>query len=224
MSNYAGFWRRYVALLIDGLILIIPSIVLSWVLPFVGGVVLALLYKPVFESSPLQGTPGKAMMGLMVLNENGGRINFKQALIRYAVSIVSGLIIFIGYFMNLFTAKRQTLHDMVAGTIVIKQEPPDFNYFQIWLDEVKAIFNGLPTTTTSGTYSAGASTNGQNATAYAGQTNQNVSNSATSTAASSPSVDQQAHAIETLHKLAQSGAITMEEYEAKKQQILSKLV
>lgn len=223
MMNYAGFWRRYVALVIDALILILPSMLLGWLVPVAGSFVVALLYKPVFESSPLQGTPGKALMGLMVLSENGGRLNFKQALIRYAVSIISGLILLVGYLMNLFTAKRQTLHDMVAGTIVVKQEPPDVNYFHIWLEEVKAIFNGLPTTATSG-YTTATSNQpdfpGYQSSAQASSSNQSVSNSASSVA----SVDQQAHAIETLHKLAQSGAITMEEYEAKKQQILSKLV
>jgi uncharacterized RDD family membrane protein YckC len=202
MTNYAGFWRRFVAMCIDGLILIIPAMVLNVIIPFVGSIVLVLLYKPVFESSPLQGTPGKAMMGMMVFPVNGGRVTFKQALIRYAVSIVSGMILCIGYLMNLFTAKRQTLHDMVSETVVVYQEPPALDYFSVWRTEIKAIFDGLPTG------SAGASTS-------------TTSNNMASTTANN--VDLQAHAIETLHKLFQSGAISQEEYEAKKQQLLDKI-
>lgn len=203
MTNYAGFWRRFIATLIDGLILIIPAMVLNLIIPFVGSIVLVLLYKPVFESSPLQGTPGKAMMGMMIFPVNGGRVTFKQALIRYAMSIISGMIMCIGYLMNLFTAKRQTLHDMVSETIVVYQEPPNLDYFSVWKTEIKAIFDGLP----SGTSSSAASTTSNNM----------ASSSANST------VDQQAHAIETLHKLFQGGAISQEEYEAKKQQLLNKI-
>lgn len=203
--NYAGFWRRFIASLIDALILIIPGLIIGSILPFVGGVIIALLYKPVFESSPLQGTPGKAMMGMMVFPESGsGRLTFKQALIRYVASFLSGLILFIGYIMNVFTPKKQTLHDMIAETVVIYQEPPQMNFFQVWLTEIKAIFDGIP----SGT--SGAASNAMNPTASA----------AGSTAST---VDQQAHAIETLHKLFQSGAISQEEYDAKKQQLLNKM-
>ncbi len=204
--NYAGFWRRFVAIVIDWLILIIPSMALNMVLPYVGSFVLILLYKPVFESSPLQATPGKAMMGLMVLTESGlGRITFKKALIRYACSILSAFILCIGYIMSVFTAKRQTLHDMIAETVVVIQEPPQFNYFQVWLAEIKAIFDGIPNGTSSAT--APAST---------------VSSPVSSTPMSS-SIDQQAHAIETLHKLFQGGAISQEEFETKKQQLLNKM-
>ena len=205
MTNYAGFWRRFIALIIDGLILIIPAMILNILIPFVGSIVLVLLYKPVFESSPLQGTPGKAMMGMMVFPINGGRVTFKQALIRYAVSIISGMILCVGYLMNLFTAKRQTLHDMVSETIVVYQEPPNLDYFSVWRTEIKAIFDGLPSGTSGAT------------TATASTSNNMASSTATST------VDQQAHAIETLHKLFQGGAISQEEYEAKKQQLLNKI-
>ena len=204
--NYAGFWRRFIALMIDGLILIIPGLIVGSLIPFVGGVVIALLYKPVFESSPLQGTPGKAMMGMMVFPESGiGRLTFKQALIRYVAAFLSGLILCIGYIMNVFTPKKQTLHDMIAETIVVYQEPPAVNYFQVWLTEIKAIFDGIP-----------SGTSGMASTAAA-------MGSAPAATTATSGIDQQAHAIETLHKLFQGGAISQEEYEAKKQQLLNKM-
>ncbi len=209
--NYAGFWRRFIATVIDWLILIIPSMILGTIVPFVGGIVLVLFYKPVFESSPLQGTPGKAMMGMMVFPESGtGRVTFKQALIRYACSILSAMILCIGYIMNIFTAKKQTLHDMIAETVVVYQEPPQLNYFQVWIAEIKAIFDGIPTGSSAAVANAGGSFS-QSAT------------TTSTTSASTSTIDQQAHAIETLHKLFQAGAISQEEYEAKKQQLLNKI-
>lgn len=211
--KYAGFWRRFVAFMIDGLIMLIPLLVINSILPFVGYFIVILMYKPVFESSPLQATPGKAMMGMMVFPASGvGRVTFKQALIRCLMTWVSQAICFLGYIISVFTVKKQTLHDMVAETVVVYQEPPAENYLQVWMTEIKAIFDGLP----SGTSGA--------ATATAGATSSSAStSSAPSSSSSGSTFEQQAQAIETLHKLFQGGAISQEEYEAKKQQLLNKM-
>lgn len=140
---YSGFWKRFVALIIDTLIMIIPAIILGSVTKYMGGIIIGLLYKPVFEASPLMATPGKAMMGLVVVSEKGDRLTIKQAYIRYFCSILSGMVMCIGYLMNLFTAKKQTLHDMIAETVVINQQAADLNYFQVWLAEVKEIVNRI---------------------------------------------------------------------------------
>lgn len=198
---YSGFWRRFVASFLDGLIMLIPAWILGMLLPYVGGVILGLVYKPVFEASALKGTPGKAMMGMVVLSESGDRLTLKQAYIRYFCSILSGLVLCIGYLMNLFTAKRQTLHDMIAESVVINQEPPDLNYFQVWKSEMKVLFNRL---------SGDATT---------------VSNAASSVSSSSISAQSAdvSKAIEDLHRLYQSGALSQAEYDAKKQELLSKI-
>lgn len=197
---YSGFWRRFVAAFLDGLIMLIPAWLLGILVPYVGGVILGLLYKPVFEASALKGTPGKAMMGMVVVSETGERLTLKQAYIRYFCSILSGLVLCIGYLMNLFTAKRQTLHDMIAECVVINQEPPDLNYFQVWKQEIKVLFNRL-----SG--DAAPVSNSPNS----------VSNSIS---AQSADVSK---AIEDLHRLYQSGALSQAEYDAKKQELLSKI-
>lgn len=197
---YSGFWRRFVASFLDGLIMLIPAWLLGMLLPYVGGIILGLIYKPVFEASALKGTPGKAMMGMVVVSESGERLTLKQAYIRYFCSILSGLVLCIGYLMNLFTAKRQTLHDMIAECVVINQEPPDLNYFQVWKSEMKVLFNRL-----SG-----------DATPVA-----NAANSVSSSiSAQSADVSK---AIEDLHRLYQSGALSQAEYDAKKQELLSKI-
>lgn len=197
---YSGFWRRFVALFLDNLIMLIPAMLMGWLIPYAGGFLIAILYKPVFEASPLMGTPGKAMMGMVVVSESGARLTVKQAFIRYFCSILSGFVLFIGYFMNLFTAKRQTLHDIIAESVVINQEPPNLNYFQVWLDQTKLLFQRL-----SG--------------------DAPVSNNMTNGSTSSLSLQsgEVSKAIEDLHRLYQSGAISQAEYEAKKQELLGKI-
>ncbi len=202
---YSGFWRRFMATVIDALIMIIPACILGTLVPYVGGLVLGLLYKPVFEASPLKGTPGKAMMRMVVLSEAGERLTLKQSYIRYFCSILSGFVLGIGYLMNLFTAKRQTLHDMIAESVVINQDAPDLNYFQVWLAEVKVIFNRL----------AGDAAPISNAASTANNTTVNTSVSAQSADVSK--------AIEDLHRLFQSGALSEAEYTAKKEELLKKI-
>lgn len=197
---YSGFWRRFVASFLDGLIMLIPAWFLGMLLPYVGGIILGLIYKPVFEASALKGTPGKAMMGMVVLSETGERLTLKQAYIRYFCSILSGLVLCIGYLMNLFTAKRQTLHDMIAESVVVNQEPPDLNYFQVWKSEMKVLFNRLSGDATAVSNAAGS----------------------TSSSISAQSADV-SKAIEDLHRLFQSGALSQAEYEAKKQELLNKI-
>ena len=198
---YSGFWRRFVASFLDGLNMLIPAWILGMLLPYVGGIILGLIYKPVFEASALKGTPGKAMMGMVVLSESGERLTLKQAYIRYFCSILSGLVLCIGYLMNLFTAKRQTLHDMIAESVVVNQESPDLNYFQVWKSEMKVLFNRL----------SGDAT-----------TVSNAASSVSSTSISAQSADV-SKAIEDLHRLFQSGALSQAEYDAKKQELLSKI-
>lgn len=197
---YSGFWRRFVAVMLDALIMLIPAMIIGALVPYVGGLVLGLFYKPVFEASPLKGTPGKAMMRMVVLSEAGERLTLKQSYIRYFCSILSGFVLGIGYLMNLFTAKRQTLHDMIAESVVINQDAPDLNYFQVWLAEVKIIFNRLAGDTTT------------------------VANAANTMAPSAPAPSAEiSKTIEELHKLYQAGALSEAEYTAKKNELLNKI-
>ena len=146
--NYAGFWRRASALCIDGLILGIPGLILGSASHQFWGAMglnlfLGLLYYPFFESSELSATPGKALLGLAVLTENEQRITFKAAILRYFCRYLSMLLLYIGFIMQLFTARRQTLHDMISETIVVKKPSPDLNYFTVWNRQFKDVFNRL---------------------------------------------------------------------------------
>ncbi len=90
---------------------------LSMILPAIIG----LLYWAVLESSKWQGTLGKLAVGLRVTNLEGQRISFPRALGRTLAKIISGLILLIGYIMVAFTERKQGLHDMLAGTLVVKK-------------------------------------------------------------------------------------------------------
>lgn len=144
--QYAGFWLRFVALIIDSIvssailfvIALIAGVVLGLVLAGAGassseqiefygnfvGVVLALilpwLYYASCEASSWQATPGKKALGLRVTDLDGAPIGFARASGRFWGKLVSYLIIYIGFMMAGWTEKKQGLHDMMAGTLVIK--------------------------------------------------------------------------------------------------------
>lgn len=135
---YAGFWRRWVAYMIDWLIMLIPGILINLIIPYVGSLILYIIYKPVFEASSAKATPGKYLMKLKVLREDGGQLTMKQAILRYLASWLSGIILFIGYIMGAFTEKKQTLHDILLKTVVVKvQDDESINFFDLWIQELR---------------------------------------------------------------------------------------
>ena len=149
--GYAGFWLRFVAWIIDQIVL---RIVLTFVtLPLLAasglrnmifthppqspeeviallgafskfivlGVVIEWLYYALLESSAWQATIGKKTLGLEVTDLAGRRISFARATGRYFGKFISAIIFLIGYFMAGFTEKKQALHDMMAGCLVMRK-------------------------------------------------------------------------------------------------------
>lgn len=130
---YGGFWERFAAAIIDGIILYIPVALLQYSM---GGAaqeistkmlwqnVIALaiqwLYFATMESGDNQATFGKKALGLKVTDLQGERITFAKATGRYFGKFISAIIFFIGYLMMLWSPKKQTLHDVMAGTLIIK--------------------------------------------------------------------------------------------------------
>jgi uncharacterized RDD family membrane protein YckC len=78
------------------------------------------LYEALLTSSSWQATVGKRVVGLKVTDEAGNRISFERATGRFFAKILSGLIFEIGFLMIAFTPRKQGLHDMIAGTLVMK--------------------------------------------------------------------------------------------------------
>lgn len=84
------------------------------------GLVITWIYYAVLHSSKWQATLGNKLLGLKVTDLHGQRISFGRATGRFfSKSILSGILL-IGYIIAAFTERKQALHDMIAGTLVIK--------------------------------------------------------------------------------------------------------
>ena len=122
--TYAGFWKRFGAIIIDGLIVGAATCILfvvSWGLFSPVLIVTGWLYFALMESSAKQATLGKMALGIVVTDMGGKRLSFGRATGRFFGRIISGLILGIGYLMIAFTEKKQGLHDMIANTLVINK-------------------------------------------------------------------------------------------------------
>jgi uncharacterized RDD family membrane protein YckC len=120
----AGFFRRFWAVFVDGIVLGLVAGVLQVIVgrTFGGVVALALYigYAGYFEGSPSGQTIGKRALGIRVLDlRTGGSIGFSRAVLRYFAHILSGLPLFLGYFWMLWDPEKQTWHDKIAGSVVV---------------------------------------------------------------------------------------------------------
>lgn len=142
--NFAGFWIRVLAYIID----IIPMAIITVILPIATGeslvdpdpaapsfgisdllgLIAGIAYFVGFESSSYQATPGKMALGLIVTDLNGQRITPGKAVGRYFAKILSSMILLIGFIMIAFTERKQGLHDIIAGTLVVKGKPGHVGY------------------------------------------------------------------------------------------------
>src|SRR3989344_3604839 len=123
--EYGGFWQRFVAALLDALIIGIPFGLIGWGLVFATGIasmtyVVQLLgvILVIYLDGIKGGTPGKMILGMRIVNEQGNFIGVPMALLRYIGRILSVLILGIGLFMIGWDAKKQGLHDKIAKTYV----------------------------------------------------------------------------------------------------------
>jgi len=144
---HAGFWLRVVAWFIDTAVLTVIHWVLvlffgTWLLvpwalmggahgalmarffdtglqPF--GIVVGWLYFALCESSRWQATPGKMALNLAVADDYGRPIGFGRATGRYFGKFVSALILCIGFLLAAWTARKQALHDLMAGCCVVRR-------------------------------------------------------------------------------------------------------
>jgi uncharacterized RDD family membrane protein YckC len=153
--EYAGFWLRFLALLIDSavmgigfVLILIPLIFLTGLGGFIGeihpdedmkdvGIFMLIgllflaatvsllwtwLYHALLESSEWQATLGKKVLGLVVTDMAGRRVSFGRATGRHFAKIITNMVpAFIGYIMTGFTEKKQALHDMIAGCLVLRR-------------------------------------------------------------------------------------------------------
>ena len=92
------------------------------------GIVLSLLpmvYCVMFEASSFRATPGKRLFGLEVVTLQGEQISHPRALLRFVIkAFLSFPLLYIGVLMVAFTQRKQGLHDMMAGTLVLRHTKP----------------------------------------------------------------------------------------------------
>lgn len=140
--DYASIGRRLMAMLLDGLILLLPVALVSQALPVVGGLMIWFLYGPMLESSSIRATLGKHLMGLQVSDLSGRRITFKASLIRNLMKIISTMFAFAGCIVAFFTTRKQALHDLLADTVVVygRSATP---IADAWLDNTKAVLRAV---------------------------------------------------------------------------------
>jgi len=98
------------------IITIISSVFVYIALAFVG----QWLYEALLTSSSWQGTIGKKILRLKVVDEAGNRIGFGRATGRFFAKILSSMFMCIGFIMIAFTERKTGLHDMLAGTRVLR--------------------------------------------------------------------------------------------------------
>jgi uncharacterized RDD family membrane protein YckC len=121
----AGFWQRFGALVIDLLVLLIPSIIL--LLIFKQGAayqavstLVSLAYFTYFEGGPSGQTIGKKALGIRVYDfRQGGPIGYGRGLLRQIGKYISGLVILLGYLWMLWDKEKQCWHDKIAGSVVV---------------------------------------------------------------------------------------------------------
>jgi uncharacterized RDD family membrane protein YckC len=114
----AGFWARFVAALVD---LILVSVVI-FVLPVIGFALFIPCAVAYFTAMwTWQGaTIGGLMMGHKVVRTDGRPVDFMVAVVRSLMSIVSTFCVFLGCLWCAWDRQKQTWHDKIAGTVVVK--------------------------------------------------------------------------------------------------------
>ena len=137
---YKGFWIRLVAALIDSIVLTIIIIFLAVLSLVVFGTTLGegarigmfflvlilasfatILYKPLMEASEYQGTLGKYVLGLKIVDKNGKKISMSSSFVRTILWIIGSqlFLLCLGVLMVGFTEYKQGLHDILANTYVV---------------------------------------------------------------------------------------------------------
>ncbi|MCP4748665.1 MAG: RDD family protein [Desulfobacteraceae bacterium] len=146
-QKYAGFWIRFVAKTIDGIILalaqwiIIIPLYLIMEVPIVDtsnqlsasgyflimglqniiGIIIQASYNTYFIGK-FRATPGKMACKLQVIMPDGGQVSYLRALGRNFAEWISGITLCIGYIIAGFDKEKRSLHDYLCSTRVVKKQ------------------------------------------------------------------------------------------------------
>jgi len=137
--KHAGFWIRFLAMIIDGIILgIIGSILfpgsgsgammtteggfqMNFNAVFVGPQMIVPIVYVIGFWIWKGATPGKMALGLKVIEQDGKKLSWQKAVLRYVGYIVSGIPLFLGYIWIGFSKNKVGFHDMIAKTYVVRK-------------------------------------------------------------------------------------------------------
>lgn len=137
--EYGGFWVRFCAKFLDGIITYIASMIVTVPFGVLSGMVsgsdgatilFALVYMLLSFAIPISysvfflgkfgATPGKMALGLKVVRSDGDKITYLRAFGRYFAELLSGFIFAIGYIMAAFDSEKRALHDHICDTRVVR--------------------------------------------------------------------------------------------------------
>jgi uncharacterized RDD family membrane protein YckC len=123
-SERAGFWRRFAGAFIDGIFVAVASGILRQVLGTGAGTGLGFLvsavYFTAFVGAERGQTLGQMVLGIKVIGlDTGASIGYGRALLRWFVSLVSGIVILLGYLWMLWDKEKQCWHDKAANDVVV---------------------------------------------------------------------------------------------------------
>ena len=133
-SVYAAFHWRAIALFIDSFIMgtvltlffferlkdLTPGTIMEDPTFSIAAIVSSIVYHSLWEASSWQASPGKRICRLRVVALDGTRISLPRALLRQIGKLASEFLFCFGFLMALFTPRRQTLHDLLARCLVVR--------------------------------------------------------------------------------------------------------
>ena len=113
----AGISTAFVQELIVSLLPLLGQLLIVYV-------VVGWLYYTLLESSPLRGTIGKIVLSVRVVDRRLEQVSFLRASARHFAKILSSLLFCLGFFMAGFTKRKQGLHDLISGCVVVRNSHP----------------------------------------------------------------------------------------------------
>jgi uncharacterized RDD family membrane protein YckC len=119
----AGFWRRFAASILDGLVVTAVSLPFAFIdvtLYYVVNLLGQAVYCTLMEGGSKGQTVGKMALGIRVIDlARGGPIGYGRGFIRWIGRFVSSVVFFLGYFWMLWDKEKQTWHDKMARAVVV---------------------------------------------------------------------------------------------------------
>lgn len=192
---YASLSRRFGALFIDTIILGVIATIGGHIIPILGAAVVWFFYAPILESSEIRATIGKQLMGIQVVDLMGRRLSFRAALLRNFMKLFSTAFLCLGFLIAFFSARKQSMHDLVADSVVIYGRS-DTPIVDAWMEHSKEILRMRDTDSS------------------VARTSSQTSSQTTSRR------DSVATELERLQALFEKGVLTAQEFESAKKKVI----